>query len=746
MDERKLYNLYVKWEEDLFSAKIKLSWNETGSMNAVMPENYVLPHTVSSGNIDITCPSGYGIQASDPSSCTEVCGDGILTTSETCDDKNTANNDGCSSDCQAIEYNYICVYNSGIPGHECSSCGASGYPNAAKDTCELCSPGFQHIPSYPDTCTEICGDGIQTSGEVCDDGNSASGDGCSADCKAIEFNYICVYDPGNARDVCTSCSSTEIPNSDFTACVPCENGYSHKPESPNECTPVCGDGFRVTEEACDDNNTVSGDGCSADCSLIEDQHICVTNQTLSKDVCTLCSDLQTPNSNKTKCDAKSVDPLGVMTPTTTSAVATSVMATSVASSSATILVSAGSSQSVFSAVNQFQLLLLFPLLRLHLPELVVNFYGDLNWSMGSVEFISLDDIPYANELWSPLSAEQTDEILNIVGIQNKSTFINILSVFCILVIVVAFHLLFLVLYLITRKQDSDNKLASWIEKKYKNFVFNVYIRMILETMMIGSISCLTEIKASDTSTVPNIVSLAISCMLIVLYIFIILFNFVVWTVNKNKEQDQISHRFSEFFDGVRHTKYARLYLLCDSVRKIALVSMLILTTWASDLARIVSFIVIQCAFFAYIFIVKPFDMTRDNLREILNELMVAFYSVFFLKYRSESDWSDRESWIYIGVAIFNIMTGSVIGFTCLIIDIRSKCKNQNPLPSIPQHKIFPVNPPIPTQNTSTISKTNPSSMLQLYRHRRYSCHDELDNIQPKYNPDRGFPQRLFYKK
>mmetsp|Transcript_22948 Transcript_22948/g.22801 ORF Transcript_22948/g.22801 Transcript_22948/m.22801 type:complete len:83 (-) Transcript_22948:267-515(-) len=82
-------------------------------------------------------------------------------------------------------------------------------------------------------------------------------------------------------------------------------------------------------------------------------------------------------------------------------------------------------------------------------------------------------------------------------------------------------------------------------------------------------------------------------MLIVLYIFIILINFVVWVINKSKEQDQISHRFSEFFDGVRHTKYARLYLLCDSVRKIALVSMLILTTWASDLARIVSFIVIQ---------------------------------------------------------------------------------------------------------------------------------------------------------
>jgi fibro-slime domain-containing protein len=38
---------------------------------------------------------------------------------------------------------------------------------------------------------------------------------------------------------------------------------------------VCGDGQRTSAEACDDSNTVSGDGCSADCLTVEPGYSCV---------------------------------------------------------------------------------------------------------------------------------------------------------------------------------------------------------------------------------------------------------------------------------------------------------------------------------------------------------------------------------------------------------------------------------------------------------------------------------------
>src|ERR1700690_2593700 len=37
---------------------------------------------------------------------------------------------------------------------------------------------------------------------------------------------------------------------------------------------VCGDGVRGADEACDDGNTVSGDGCAADCLTVEPGYSC----------------------------------------------------------------------------------------------------------------------------------------------------------------------------------------------------------------------------------------------------------------------------------------------------------------------------------------------------------------------------------------------------------------------------------------------------------------------------------------
>lgn len=37
--------------------------------------------------------------------------------------------------------------------------------------------------------------------------------------------------------------------------------------SPSVCTPICGDGYRIGTEECDDNNLSTGDGCSDTCTI-----------------------------------------------------------------------------------------------------------------------------------------------------------------------------------------------------------------------------------------------------------------------------------------------------------------------------------------------------------------------------------------------------------------------------------------------------------------------------------------------
>ena len=88
----------------------------------------------------------------------------------------------------------------------------------------------------------VCGDGVRTTAEACDDNNTLAGDGCSALCE-VEVGFACV-------------SSLQ---------------FGSGVGGLDACSPVCGDGRRIGwsshAEGCDDNNTVSGDGCSAECAV-----------------------------------------------------------------------------------------------------------------------------------------------------------------------------------------------------------------------------------------------------------------------------------------------------------------------------------------------------------------------------------------------------------------------------------------------------------------------------------------------
>ena len=103
------------------------------------------------------------------STCSPICGDGLLKGSEQCDDQNLTNSDGCSSTC-AAEHGWTCV--GGGPG----------------------------------SCSTTCGDGlIGAPDEMCDDGDTMDGNGCSSTCQ-VEAGWTCNGEPS----VCQNCGDGMI--------------------------------------------------------------------------------------------------------------------------------------------------------------------------------------------------------------------------------------------------------------------------------------------------------------------------------------------------------------------------------------------------------------------------------------------------------------------------------------------------------------------------------------------------------
>jgi len=159
--------------------------------------------------------------------------------------------------------------------------------DGVQDSCEACDQGIRNSDKpnacRPNCVLPFCGDGITDDfwGETCDDGNNRPGDGCDADCQkecgngVVDPNEQCddgVYNSDTKANECrTDCTNYRCGDGVIDFTEECDNGAANA-NTPNACRPscthpTCGDGVVDTQwgENCDDANTVSGDGCDAQC-------------------------------------------------------------------------------------------------------------------------------------------------------------------------------------------------------------------------------------------------------------------------------------------------------------------------------------------------------------------------------------------------------------------------------------------------------------------------------------------------
>ena len=142
------------------------------------------------------CGTGAG-----PCAPVPVCGDGVRSSGEACDDGNIYSNDGCASDCHTVELGWLCR----VPGRAC-------------------------VP--------ICGDLRVVGREECDDGNVVSGDGCSSACLKEPTHFYCGDGVVSGDEECDDGPANGVPA--LTTCTA-------------NCTfgPFCGDGHIDPGEQCD---------------------------------------------------------------------------------------------------------------------------------------------------------------------------------------------------------------------------------------------------------------------------------------------------------------------------------------------------------------------------------------------------------------------------------------------------------------------------------------------------------------
>ena len=115
-----------------------------------------------------------------------------------------------------------------------------------------------------------------------------------------------------------------------------------------------------------------------------------------------------------------------------------------------------SSGPIWIMINQYQALLLIPLLNLYIPKNIRDFIVGNDITLLSFSFLRIKDINFVTDLNYELGGDQKNEYLKEIGAESNSVIINHLNLF---VVYLLFVFLYLLITLIARliKSRSQNK-------------------------------------------------------------------------------------------------------------------------------------------------------------------------------------------------------------------------------------------------------------------------------------------------
>ncbi len=226
-----------------------------------------------------TCASTYKLTLSGfthtISTCSPICGDGVVEGNEVCDD---GKNDGKYGDCLPGCLARAPYCGDGIVTTPPETCDDGSDLATYGGTKKVCGPGCVYAP--------YCGDGVISNGEACDNG-SANGPGYGKCTTACTIGDHCGDGIVNGTEQCddgtTNGGSADPCNADCTLKCgngvvdpgeQCDNGTANDTGGYGKCNADCtlggrcGDGIKNGNEQCDDGTNDGSYGtCNPDCTL-----------------------------------------------------------------------------------------------------------------------------------------------------------------------------------------------------------------------------------------------------------------------------------------------------------------------------------------------------------------------------------------------------------------------------------------------------------------------------------------------
>ena len=178
--------------------------------------------------------------------------------------------------------------------------------------------------------------------------------------------------------------------------------------------------------------------------------------------------------------------------------------------------------------------------------------------------------------------------------------------------------------------------------------FALYIRIILKTNQYILVSWVSEIYKFNVSGTKRVVSIITAFLFLALWIIMIIVTTLFALFQDYRQYDEPGKRnkFAHIFNGISKNKKSRIYIVFVQLKRIIFVVLVITIEPVSSILVISLLAGLQLIYLGVLIFIRPFELIKCNIIEIINEIYFLTMLTSLLKFNSTSSWDETPTIIY----------------------------------------------------------------------------------------------------
>ena len=88
------------------------------------------------------------------------------------------------------------------------------------------------------------------------------------------------------------------------------------------------------------------------------------------------------------------------------------------------------------------------------------------------------------------------------------------------------------------------------------------------------------------------------------------------------------------------------------------------------------FALIQASTSLFLLVIRPYELTKDLLSELVGQLIMTFFSWIMVYFNSEHNWNNTINWVLIGSVMMSSWISTLIAAVDFIIQVIRKIKRR----------------------------------------------------------------------